>query len=77
MHDLLITDARVHDGLGDAPLHADVAVIDGRIAAIGRDLGPARETVDAGGLALMPGIIPTTTRRSPGTRPPHRRPRWA
>jgi len=61
MHDLLIANARVHDGLGSAPLEADVAVAGGRIAAVGRDLGPARERIDAQGLALMPGIIDSHT----------------
>jgi N-acyl-D-aspartate/D-glutamate deacylase len=57
MHDLLIRDALILDGSGGAPFHADLAVADGRIAAIGRGLGLARETVEAEGLALMPGII--------------------
>jgi N-acyl-D-aspartate/D-glutamate deacylase len=61
MHDLLIKDARVYDGLGGGPVHADVAVSGGRVAALGRGLGSARETVDAGGLALMPGIVDTHT----------------
>jgi N-acyl-D-amino-acid deacylase len=57
MHDLMIRGATVVDGLGHDPIRADVAVRDGRIAAIG-DVGrDAAETVDAGGLALMPGII--------------------
>ena len=57
MHDLLIRDAQIFDGTGAAATHGDLAVQDGRIAAIGRDLGAARETVNAGGRALMPGII--------------------
>ena len=61
MHDLLITDAEIYDGLGGPPVHADVAVQGGRIAAIGKGLGAGRERVDAGGLALMPGIIDTHT----------------
>src|SRR5580693_10045711 len=57
MHDLVIRGATVVDGLGHDPIRADLALRDGRIAAIG-DLGKdALETVDAGGLALMPGII--------------------
>ena len=57
MHNLVICGATVVDGLGHDPIRADLAVRDGRIAAIG-DLGKdALETVDAGGLALMPGII--------------------
>ncbi len=57
MHDLLIRDALILDGTGATPVRGDLAVANGRIAAIGRDPGSARETIDAGGLALMPGII--------------------
>ena len=34
MHDLVIRGARVVDGLGNEPVNADVAVRDGRIAAV-------------------------------------------
>jgi len=61
MHDLVIRNALLLDGLGSAPLHGDLAVRDGRIAAIGSDLGTAREVLDADGLALMPGIIDNHT----------------
>ncbi|MCC7546506.1 MAG: amidohydrolase family protein [Burkholderiales bacterium] len=61
MHDLLIRGATVHDGLGSAAASADVAVRAGRIVAVGSGLGAARQTVDAGGLALMPGIVDTHT----------------
>ncbi len=61
MHDLLIKNAQIYDGLGNPPASGDLAVKDGRIAAIGDNLGAARETVDARGLALMPGIIDTHT----------------
>src|SRR5271155_3168070 len=57
MHDLVIRGATVVDGLGHDPIRADVAVDAGKIAAIGDIAGEARETIDAGGLALMPGII--------------------
>ncbi len=57
MHDLLIKNAVIVDGLGGAPYAGALAVAGGRIAAIGRDLGAARETVDAQGLTLAPGII--------------------
>jgi allantoinase len=42
---------------GVFPVRADVAVEDGRIAAIGPDLPGAREEVDAGGLHVLPGVI--------------------
>ena len=56
-NDLVIRGATVVDGLGHDPVRADVAVKDGRIAAIGEIGSDAAEIVDAGGLALMPGII--------------------
>jgi len=61
MHDFAIRNALLLDGRGSAPVHGDLAVKDGRIAAIGRDVGAARETLDADGLALMPGIIDNHT----------------
>jgi N-acyl-D-aspartate/D-glutamate deacylase len=61
MHDFVIRNALLLDGLGSAPAHGDLAIHEGRIAAIGRDLGAARETLDADGLALMPGIIDNHT----------------
>jgi allantoinase len=39
---------------------ADIAVDAGRIVAVGADatgLGPARETIDAGGLFVLPGVV--------------------
>lgn len=57
MHDLLILGATVYDGLGNPPKQADVAVDKGRVSVIGKAASPARETVDAAGLALMPGIV--------------------
>jgi N-acyl-D-aspartate/D-glutamate deacylase len=57
MHDLVIRGAQIHDGLGNPPQQADLAVDKGRISAIGKVDGAARETVDAKGLALMPGIV--------------------
>ena len=61
MHDLLIKNARLFDGSGAAPSTGDLAVRDGRIAGIGVDIGPAANTIDATGLALMPGIIDNHT----------------
>ncbi|MDH4326442.1 MAG: amidohydrolase family protein, partial [Betaproteobacteria bacterium] len=48
------------DGLGAEPWLADLAVKDGRIAEIGLRLS-GKETLDAAGLALMPGIIDNHT----------------
>src|SRR4051812_3157035 len=57
MYDLVIRGGTVVDGLGHDPISTDVAVKDGRIAKIGASPAEAAEVVDAGGLALMPGII--------------------
>ncbi|MEO8526418.1 MAG: amidohydrolase family protein [Caldimonas sp.] len=62
MIDLLIRGARVFDGSGVEPSTADVAVEDGRIVAFGPRLAhAATRTIDADGLALMPGIIDSHT----------------
>src|SRR5207237_2625285 len=56
MLDLLIRGATVYDGSGGSSFIGDVAVRGGAIVA--RERGEAaRRTVDADGLALMPGIV--------------------
>lgn len=57
MHDLIIRNAVIIDGLGNPATEGDLAVKDGRIAAIGNNLGEAQETYDAKGLTLAPGIV--------------------
>src|SRR2546425_1865025 len=61
MLDVLIRNARVCDGSGGKSFTADVGVRDGSIAAVGKPDEPARRTVDADGLALMPGIVDVHT----------------
>lgn len=61
MHDLVITNARICDGLGSAIVPGNLAVRDGRISALGDDVGSGREVVDAGGMVLAPGIVDTHT----------------
>lgn len=58
MFDLLLKGAHVVDPLNGVNGTADVAVTDGKIAAVGRDLaGEAREVIDFTGYVLQPGII--------------------
>ncbi len=57
MYDTIIAGALIVNGSGATPYHADIALEDGIIAAIGQDLGTAGQTIDADGLALAPGII--------------------
>src|SRR3954454_9645332 len=61
MLDFLIRGARVLDGTGEKSRLADVGVRDGAIAVGGDAEGGAKRTLDAGGLALMPGIIDVHT----------------
>ena len=61
MHDLVIRNALLVDGLGNPPRHGSLAVAGGRIAAVGGDVGAGRQSVDAEGLALAPGIIDNHT----------------
>src|SRR5881296_1793933 len=57
MHDLVIRGGTLVDGTGAAPRGADIALANGRIAAVGHDLGSARETLDARGKLVLPGIV--------------------
>jgi N-acyl-D-amino-acid deacylase len=60
--DFLIRNACVYDGSGADGQSFDVAIRDGRIAAIGSALSlPSAESIDAAGLALAPGFIDTHT----------------
>ena len=58
MFDLLIRGGTVVDGSGAAPKRADVAVVDGRVAAIeSRIDADAAETIDASGRYVTPGFV--------------------
>jgi N-acyl-D-aspartate/D-glutamate deacylase len=57
VHDLVIDNATIVDGLGGPARPGAVAVKDGRIAAVGADPGAAAQRVDAQGLVLAPGIV--------------------
>jgi N-acyl-D-aspartate/D-glutamate deacylase len=56
-HDVLIRAGRVVDGTGAPARDADVAIADGRIVAIGTNLGTAKTTIDAGGALVTPGFV--------------------
>ncbi len=61
MHDLIIRDVTLYDGLGSEAFQGDVAVDGDTIAAVGNVTSSARETVDGKGLALAPGFIDVHT----------------
>ncbi len=57
MYDLVILNGKLVDGTGAPARLADVAVKDGKIAAVGTGLGPAHRTIDASGLLVTPGFV--------------------
>ena len=57
-YDLIIRGGRIVDGTGAPSYRADLAVSNGRIAAIGHpDTTRARRIIDATGLVVSPGFI--------------------
>jgi N-acyl-D-aspartate/D-glutamate deacylase len=56
--DTLIKNALLFDGRGEPPVQQDVAIQDGKVAAVGPglDAAQATEVVDAAGRWLMPGL---------------------
>ncbi|MCL4425070.1 MAG: D-aminoacylase [Firmicutes bacterium] len=57
MYQLVIRNGRVIDGAGNPWFYADVAIAEGKVAAIGRITGAAEREIDARGLAVAPGFI--------------------
>jgi N-acyl-D-amino-acid deacylase len=60
-YDLVLRGGRVADGTGNPAFFADVAIKDGRIAAIGRIDGSAEREVDATERIVCPGFIDVHT----------------
>jgi N-acyl-D-amino-acid deacylase len=56
-YDLVIKNGSVVDGSGNPQYRADVAVNDGKIAAIGRINEGAKKTIDAEGHVVSPGFV--------------------
>lgn len=57
MFDLVIRNGTVVDGTGGPPRRADVAIRDGRVAALGTVAEGGREEIDADGLLVTPGFV--------------------
>ena len=56
-YDLLVKNGTVIDGSGSPGYRADVGVVDGKIAAIGRINESAKRTIDADGHIVSPGFV--------------------
>ena len=61
MHDIVIRGGTIVDGTGKASFSGDVAIADGRIAAVGGKQGPAQRDIDADGLLVTPGWVDVHT----------------
>ena len=59
--DLVIRGGTIVDGSGGAPFVGDVGIVAGNIAAVGDDLAPGAEEIDAAGLLVTPGFVDVHT----------------
>jgi N-acyl-D-aspartate/D-glutamate deacylase len=57
MYDVIVRGGRIVDGSGGPAFDGDVAVKDGKVAAVGQVAGEARQVVDAAGRIVAPGFI--------------------
>ena len=61
-YDILINGGTLFDGSGSPGVAGDLAIEDGRIAGIGKNIsGAAKKTIDASNLAVAPGFIDIKT----------------
>ena len=56
-YDIVIRGGRIVDGTGSAAFTGDVAVSDGKVAAIGTVAETGRREIDADGLTVTPGFV--------------------
>lgn len=61
MHDVTIFNARICDGLGNPIQPGAVSITGDRISAVTDEPAPARQSIDAKGRVLAPGIVDTHT----------------
>lgn len=61
-HDLVVRGGTVFDGTGKREMeNTDIAIADGMIVAVGQDLSPGREEIDARGHIVTPGFVDVHT----------------
>lgn len=61
MHDVVILGGKIVDGTGKPAFTGDIAIANGRIVAVGKDLGSAKRTVKADGLLVTPAWVDAHT----------------
>src|SRR5215470_15956908 len=60
-YDVVVKGGLIVDGTGTAPYPGDVAILDGRIAALGEISDSAERSIDASGQVVAPGFIDAHT----------------
>ena len=63
--DLVIRNGSLVDGTGSESVTGDIAILDGKIAQVGKVAGTGREEVDASDMAVAPGFIDIHTHFDP------------
>lgn len=61
MHDMVIRGGTIIDGTGAPGFAADIAIAGGTIVAVGGEVGPGQQEIDAAGQMVTPGFIDTHT----------------
>lgn len=60
-YDCVVRNGLIVDGTGKAPFRGDVAIVAGRIVAVGAVAGSGREEIDAEGRVVTPGFVDVHT----------------
>ncbi|MGZ5568247.1 MAG: N-acyl-D-amino-acid deacylase family protein [Limisphaerales bacterium] len=60
-YDLILRNGQIIDGTGSPAFHGDVAIKNGRIAAVGNVTGKAKREMDVAGKVIAPGFIDVHT----------------
>ena len=60
-NDLVVKGGTIIDGTGAPARTGDVAITDGKVVAVGDDVGAGTRTIDADGLAVTPGFVDVHT----------------
>lgn len=61
MHDVVIRGGKIVDGTGKPAFTGDIAIANGKIVAVGKDVGSATKTVNADGLLVTPAWVDAHT----------------
>lgn len=61
MHDVVIRGGKIVDGTGKPAFIGDVAIANGRVAAVGKNLGGAQKIINADGLLVTPAWVDVHT----------------